>query len=211
VIPCPEFVRSHPRPASTPIPQCRQIKSRGNARHTIAGSYGDALRRAAQTGAKPDVTAAHRPGTLKYGTGDCWLTLRGVSTLSCRMRAHLENASAVAAYLRGHSAVEKVHYPGLPDHAGHPLAARQMAGFGGMLSFQVRGAREQAMAVAANLWLLTRATSFGGPHSFVEHRASIEGPGTKTPQNLLRISIGLENSADLIEDLDQALAIVQDR
>ena len=74
-----------------------------------------------------------------------------------------------------------------------------------MLSFQVRGGRGQAMAVAANLRLFTRATSLGGPHSFVEHRASIEGPGTKTPQNLLRFSVGLENSADLIADLDQAL------
>ena len=136
---------------------------------------------------------------------DCWLILRGVSTLSCRMRAHLENAGAVAAYLRGHPAVEKVHYPGLPDHSGHELASRQMAGFGGMLSFQVRGGREQAMAAAANLRLFTRATSRGGPHSFVEHRASIEGPGTKTPQNLLRLSAGLENAADLIADLDQAL------
>ena len=136
---------------------------------------------------------------------DCWLILRGVSTLSCRMRAHLENAGAVAAYLRGHPAVEKVHYPGLPDHSGHELASRQMAGFGGMLSFQVRGGREQAMAAAANLRLFTRATSLGGPHSFVEHRASIEGPGTKTPQNLLRLSAGLENAADLIADLDQAL------
>jgi len=136
---------------------------------------------------------------------DCWLILRGVSTLSCRMRAHLENASAVAAYLRGHSAVEKVYYPGLPDHSGHELAARQMAGFGGMLSFQVRGSREEAMAVAAKLRLFTRATSLGGPHSFVEHRASIEGPGTKTPQNLLRVSVGLENASDLIEDLEQAL------
>ena len=136
---------------------------------------------------------------------DCWLILRGVSTLSCRMRAHLESASAIAAYLKGHSAVEQVHYPGLPDHFGYELASRQMTGFGGMLSFQVRGARAQAMAVAANLRLFTRATSLGGPHSFVEHRASIEGPGTKTPQNLLRLSIGLENAADLIADLDQAL------
>ena len=136
---------------------------------------------------------------------DCWLILRGVSTLSCRMRAHLENASAVAAYLRGQAAVEKVHYPGLPDHPGHGLAARQMAGFGGMLSFQVRGARQEAMAVAAKLRLFTRATSLGGPHSFVEHRASIEGPGTKTPENLLRVSVGLENAADLIEDLEQGL------
>ncbi len=136
---------------------------------------------------------------------DCWLILRGVSTLSCRVRAHLENASAVAAYLRSHSAVEKVYYPGLPDHSGHELAARQMAGFGGMLSFQVRGSRDQAMAVAAKLRLFTRATSLGGPHSFVEHRASIEGPGTKTPQNLLRVSVGLENVSDLIEDLERAL------
>ena len=137
---------------------------------------------------------------------DCWLILRGVSTLSCRMRVHLENASAVAAYLSGHPAVEKVHYPGLPDHSGRALAARQMTGFGGMLSFQVRGGRETAMAVAARLRLFTRATSLGGPHSFVEHRASIEGAGTKTPENLLRVSVGLENAADLIEDLDQALA-----
>jgi cystathionine gamma-synthase len=81
-----------------------------------------------------------------------------------------------------------------------------MAGFGGMLSFQVRGGREEAMAVAAKLRLFTRATSLGGPHSFVEHRASIEGPGTKTPENLLRISLGLESAADLIEDLEQALS-----
>jgi cystathionine gamma-synthase len=121
------------------------------------------------------------------------------------MRAHLENASAVANYLRGHPAVEKVHYPGLADHPGHALAARQMTGFGGMLSFQARGAREEAMGVAAKLRLFTRATSLGGPHSLVEHRASIEGPGTKTPENLLRISVGMENAADLIEDLEQAL------
>lgn len=136
---------------------------------------------------------------------DCWLTLRGISTLSCRMRVHLENAKAIAAYLREHPAVDQVQYPGLPDHRGHVLAARQMEGFGGMLSFQVRGGRERAMAVAGKLRLFTRATSLGGPHSFVEHRASIEGPLTKVPQNLLRLSIGLEHSADLIGDLDQAL------
>ena len=90
---------------------------------------------------------------------DCWLILRGVSTLSCRMRAHLESANAIAVYLKGHAAVEHVHYPGLPDHSGHELASRQMAGFGGMLSFQVRGTRAQAMAVAASLHLFTRATS----------------------------------------------------
>ena len=148
---------------------------------------------------------AQRFGGAVPSPFDCWLTLRGISTLPCRMRAHVENASAVAAFLQTHSAVEHVYYPGLAGHTGHQLAADQMKGFGGMVSFQVRGHREQAMAVAAGLRLFTRATSLGGPHSFVEHRASIEGPQTKTPQNLLRLSVGLENSGDLIADLEQAL------
>ena len=136
---------------------------------------------------------------------DCWLTLRGVSTLPWRMRAHCENAHAVAEFLQRHPAVERVHYPGLPDHQGHEIARRQMSGWGGMLSFQIRGGREAAMAAAGGLRLFTRATRLGGPHSLIEHRASIEGPGTKTPQNLLHTSIGLENSDDLIADLQQAL------
>jgi len=136
---------------------------------------------------------------------DCWLTLRGVSTLPWRVRAHCENARAVAEFLQRHPAVERVHYPGLTDHPGHEIAGRQMSGWGGMLSFQVRGGREAAMAVAGRVRLFTRATSLGGSHSLIEHRASIEGPGTKTPQNLLRASIGLENSDDLIADLQQAL------
>jgi cystathionine gamma-synthase len=137
---------------------------------------------------------------------DCWLTLRGVATLPYRVRAQSENALRIAEYLRNHKAVEAVHYPGLPTHSGHAIAARQMSGFGGMLSMQVRGGRDQAMAVAAQVRLFTRATSLGGPHSFIEHRASIEGPGSKTPPNLLRMSIGLENSEDLIADLEQALS-----
>jgi cystathionine gamma-synthase len=136
---------------------------------------------------------------------DCWLTLRGVSTLPWRMRAHCENAHAVAEFLQRHPAVEPVHYPGLPDHRGHEIAGRQMSGWGGMLSFQVRGGRAAAMAVAGRVRLFTRAASLGGSHSLIEHRASIEGPGTKTPQNLLRASIGLGNSDDLIADLQQAL------
>ena len=136
---------------------------------------------------------------------DCWLALRGISTLPWRMRAHCENALVVADFLQQHPAVERVHYPGLPDHPGHEVASRQMSGGGGMLSFQVRGGREAAMRVAARVQLFTRATSLGGPHSLIEHRASIEGPGTRTPQNLLRASIGLENSDDLIDDLEQAL------
>ncbi|MGH9589330.1 MAG: PLP-dependent transferase, partial [Terracidiphilus sp.] len=137
---------------------------------------------------------------------DCWLTLRGVSTLPYRVRAHCANAQAVAEFLRSHPAVEAVHYPGLPEHPGHAIAARQMSGgFGGMLSFQTRGGRDQAMKVAARVRVFTRATSLGGPHSFIEHRASIEGPATKTPANLLRMSIGLEHPEDLIADLAQAM------
>ncbi|HEX3877924.1 MAG TPA: aminotransferase class I/II-fold pyridoxal phosphate-dependent enzyme [Bryobacteraceae bacterium] len=136
---------------------------------------------------------------------DCWLALRGLSTLPWRMRAHCANALAVAEFLQRHDAVERVHYPGLPNHAGYEVASRQMSAPGGMLSFEVRGGREAAMKVAAGVRLFTRATSLGGPHSLIEHRASVEGRGTKTPQNLLRASIGLENASDLIADLEQAL------
>jgi len=137
---------------------------------------------------------------------DCWLTLRGIETLPYRMRAHSENALAVARFLTRHPKVEAVHYPGLPDHSGHAIARQQMSGFSGMLSFQVQGNREAARAMAARCRLFIRATSLGGPHSFIEHRASIEGPRTKTPQNLLRVSVGLEHPDDLITDLEQALA-----
>jgi cystathionine gamma-synthase len=136
---------------------------------------------------------------------DCWLALRGVSTLPWRMRAHCENALAVAEFLHKHPVVERVSYPGLTDHPGHEIAARQMSNWGGMLSFQVRGGREAAIAVAARVRLFTRATSLGGLHSLIEHRASIEGRESKTPQNLLRVSIGLEHPDDLIADLQQAL------
>jgi len=138
---------------------------------------------------------------------DCWLTLRGINTLPLRVRAQSQNALLVARFLDNHRAVERVLYPGLPAHPGHEIAARQMSGaFGGMLSVQVRGERAAAMAVAARVRVFTRATSLGGPHSLIEHRASVEGPQSKTPQNLLRMSIGLENAGDLIEDLDQALS-----
>ena len=120
---------------------------------------------------------------------ECWLVQRGIRTLPHRMRVHTANALAVAAFLRAHARVEAVHHPG----------------FGGVLSFQVRGDEAAAMAVAARVLLFTRATSFGGPESLIEHRASIEGPETKTPRNLLRLSVGLEHPDDLIEDLTQAL------
>jgi cystathionine gamma-synthase len=139
---------------------------------------------------------------------DCWLTLRGINTLPWRVRAQSENAMRVANFLNEHRAVERVHYPGLPEHPGHKVAARQMSMFGGMLSFQVKGSREAALGVAAQCQLFIRATSLGGAHSLIEHRASIEGPATRTPENLLRVSIGLEHADDLIADLDQALATI---
>jgi cystathionine gamma-synthase len=136
---------------------------------------------------------------------DCWLTLRGIDTLPYRVRAHSENAGRVACRLLSHPAVEAVHYPGLPGHPGHRIAARQMTGFGGMLSFQVSGGKDAAMRVAARCRLFIRATSLGGAHSLIEHRASVEGPQSRAPQNLLRVSVGLEHPDDLIADLEQAL------
>ena len=137
---------------------------------------------------------------------DCWLTLRGIDTLPYRVRAQTECAGRIAAFLEDHPTVEAVHYPGLPGHSGHDVAKRQMSGFGAMLSIEIRGSKAAAMKIAASVRIFTRATSLGGAHSLIEHRASIEGPGTKTPSNLLRLSIGLEHYDDLIADLDQALA-----
>jgi cystathionine gamma-synthase len=136
---------------------------------------------------------------------DCWLTLRGIRTLPYRMRAHSENALSIAQFLEQHPAVENVHYPGLQQHPGHDLATQQMKLFGGMLSFQVAGGQERAMEVCSKVKLFTRATSLGGTESLIEHRASIEGPKTQTPDNLLRASIGLEHIEDLLEDLIQSL------
>jgi cystathionine gamma-synthase len=147
----------------------------------------------------------------KYGGAapspfDCWLTLRGIDTLPYRVRAHSENAMRLARCLREHPRVETVHYPGLDTHPGHAIAARQMSAFGGMISIQVKGGKAEAMEVAARCRLFIRATSLGGAHSLIEHRASVEGPQTRTPQNLLRMSVGLEHPDDLLEDLQQALA-----
>ena len=137
---------------------------------------------------------------------DCWLLLRSIETLPWRVRGQAGNAMRIAQFLEGHPSIERVHYPGLPSHAGHIIASQQMSGgFGGMLSIQVKGDREKAMAVAARTQIITRATSLGSTHSLIEHRASVEGPTSKTPQNLLRLSIGLEHVDDLIADLDQAL------
>jgi cystathionine gamma-synthase len=137
---------------------------------------------------------------------DCWLLLRSLPTLPLRVRQQSANALAVARFLEADRRVEVVNYPGLERHPGHALAARQMRdGYGAVVSFQVPGGATEALAVAGRAQLFTRATSLGGVESLIEHRASMEGPLSQTPPNLIRMSVGLENVADLVADLDQAL------
>ena len=136
---------------------------------------------------------------------DCWLVHRGIQTLPWRMRAHSENALRVAQFLESHPQVTRVHYPGLASHPQHALARRQMSLFGGMVSCEIKGDRARAMTVPNETRIFTRATSLGGVESLIEHRQSIEGPDTRTPETLLRLSIGLEHADDLIADLDRAL------
>jgi cystathionine gamma-synthase len=135
-----------------------------------------------------------------------WLVLRGIRSLAPRMRAHSENAGMLAQFLLGHDKVESVFYPGLPRHPRHEVARRQMLDFGGMLSFLVRGGRDEALRVASRTKIFTRATSLGSVESLIEHRASSEGPTSRTPQNLLRLSVGIESADDLMEDLRAALS-----
>lgn len=140
---------------------------------------------------------------------DCWLLLRSLPTLPLRVRAQTATAARLAYFLDAHPKVQRVHYPGLPTHINNDVAARQMqGGFGAMLSFEVIGSAETAMQVAANVQLVTRATSLGGVESLIEHRASIEGPHSPTPDTLLRLSVGLEHIDDLMADLEMALATV---
>lgn len=173
------------------------------------GGHSDVLGGAVVSAAADDAFARIRTVQMVGGAVaspfDCWLLLRGIRTLAYRVRAQSAGAMAVASFLEGHPSSERVHYPGLPSHPGHELAARQMAGFGGMLSVQVEGGMAEALGVAARCRLFTRATSLGGVESLIEHRASTEPAGTATPANLLRLSIGLEHPDDLIEDLDRAL------
>ena len=139
---------------------------------------------------------------------DCYLLARGLKTLPLRMREHSASALTLAQKLEKHIAIEKVHYPGLISHPQHELAKRQMPnGFSGMISIQIKGDEANARKVAAKLKLFQQATSLGGVESLVEHRRSIEGPDSKTPGNLLRLSIGLEHVDDLWEDLDRGLTL----
>ncbi len=137
---------------------------------------------------------------------DCWLLLRSLPTLPLRVRAQSERALQIARFLAEHPRVHAVHYPGLTTHPDHAIAARQMrGGFGGMLAFQVRGGEAAASKVAARVRLFTRATSLGSVESLIEHRALVN-PDDHVPRDLLRLSIGLEHTEDLIADLAQALA-----
>lgn len=134
-----------------------------------------------------------------------WLILRGCRSLGARMAMHCANARRLAEFLATHPAVERVNWPGLPAHPGHAVAAKQMRDFGAMLSVELRGGREAALAVAGRLRIFTNATSLGGCESLVEHRASVEGANPRSPQNLLRVSVGLEDGDDLVADFRQAL------
>ena len=141
------------------------------------------------------------------GSLEAWLLLRGMRTLYLRVERACRSAQRVAEHFADHPRVGSVLYPGLPGHDGHALAARQMSGgFGGMLSLRVKDGEAAAIATAARVALWKRATSLGGVESLIEHRASIEGPGSPCPPDLLRLSVGIEDVGDLIEDLEQALA-----
>ena len=144
------------------------------------------------------------------GPFDAYLTMRGLKTLVLRMQRHSENASAVAQFLAGHPSVSTVLYPGLPTHPGHEMAARQMGGFGGMVSLRMRGGRAAAEDLCARTRVFILAESLGGVESLIEHpsamtHASTAGSQLEVPDDLVRLSVGIEDVADLLADLEQAL------
>ncbi len=145
-------------------------------------------------------------GTL--GSFEAWLLMRGLRTLYVRVRAAADSALAVAQHFEGHALVREVLYPGLASSPGHAVAASQMkGGFGAMLSVRTAGGEAAAIATAAKVGIWKRATSLGGTESLIEHRASVEGAGSPVPTDLLRLSLGLEDHRDLIDDLEQALVL----
>ncbi len=137
---------------------------------------------------------------------DCWLLLRSLATMPLRVRQQAQNAEQIAIFLSTHPQIERVHYPSLDTHPQHHIAQKQMQdGFGGMLSFQVREGKNVAAQIANNVRLITQATSLGGVETLIEHRAMVEGPRSPTPDNLLRLSVGIEDVEDIIADLEQAI------
>jgi cystathionine gamma-synthase len=163
------------------------------------------------TGARDDefwqrLVAGRSSGGAILGNMETYLLMRGMRTLFLRVEHACRSAQRVAEAMAGHPNIAEVLYPGLPSHQGHAVAARQMrGGFGGMLSIRVKGGEAAAIATAARIEIWKRATSLGGVESLMEHRASIEGPGTPVPADLLRLSVGIEDPQDLIDDLDNAL------
>ncbi len=164
-----------------------------------------------------DPTIAERLRFLQKSLGavpgpfDAWLVLRGLKTLAVRMERHCENARLVVAFLEQHPRIERVFYPGLPEHPGHAVAARQMRDFGGMVSFLVES-EDEAVALVARTSLWTLAESLGGVESLIEHpyrmtHASTAAGPFAAPRNLVRLSVGLESAEDLVADLAQALAV----
>jgi cystathionine gamma-synthase len=150
-------------------------------------------------------TVRVQAGTV-LGPFEAWLLLRGMRTLFVRVEAQCRAAQKISAHFEGHPRVEAVLYPGLASFPGHGVAARQMrGGFGGMLSLRVKGGGAGALAFIGRLRVWKRATSLGGVESLVEHRASVEGPESTTPPDLLRMSVGLEDPSDLIGDIERAL------
>ena len=166
-----------------------------------------------------DAEAAEKIGFVQFAVGavsapmEAWLTTRGLKTLGVRMDRHSSNAQAVAEWLLERPEVERVLYPGLPDHPGHELAAKQMRGFGGMISVQFKGGEAAARKVAESTKVFTLAESLGGVESLMNYpsemtHASVKGTELAVPVNLIRLSVGIEDVADLIADLDQAIASI---
>jgi cystathionine beta-lyase/cystathionine gamma-synthase len=183
--------------------------------HTTTKSLGGHSDLVGGFAATNDPTVAERLAFLQNSLGtvpgpfDAWLVLRGLKTLALRMQRHCENASAVAEFLDGHPAVERVLYPGLPDHPGHELAARQMSGYGGMVSFLAAGV-DEAIALVARTKIWKLAESLGGVESLIEVPAAMTHASTSdapfaAPPNLVRLSVGIESAADLVGDLEAAL------
>jgi cystathionine gamma-synthase len=172
--------------------------------------HGDVLAGAVLT-ARPDpfwerIRSWRRNAGAMPGPFEAWLLQRGMRTLFLRVQRASQTAMAIATHFHGHPALTGVLYPGLPDHPGHQIAARQMTGgFGGMLSIRVTGGAAHAHAVLREVQVFKRATSLGGVESLIEHRRSSEGPSSPVPDDLLRLSVGIEAPVDLITDLETAL------
>jgi len=163
-----------------------------------------------------DDALAEKARFLQFAAGpvsaplDAWLTIRGIKTLAVRMERHCSNAQAIAEHLDGHPAISAVYYPGLPGHPGHELAGRQMSGFGGMLSIAFVGGAKAARTFAESMQIFQLAESLGGVESLVNYpsemtHASVRGTALEVPDNIVRLSVGIEDLADLIDDLDRAL------